>query len=39
MTPGSPMPAFDKFTDEQYQQLATFLEESKGSQGGGEAGG
>ena len=35
VTPGSPMPNFDKFTDEQYQQLATFLEESKGPKGGG----
>jgi menaquinol-cytochrome c reductase cytochrome b/c subunit len=39
VTPGSPMPAFDNFTDEQYRQLAAFLEESKGPQGGGEAGG
>jgi menaquinol-cytochrome c reductase cytochrome b/c subunit len=34
-TPGSPMPAFEDFTDEQYQQLATFLEESKGPKDGG----
>jgi menaquinol-cytochrome c reductase cytochrome b/c subunit len=32
---GSPMPPFENFTDEQYQQLATFLEESKGPKGGG----
>jgi menaquinol-cytochrome c reductase cytochrome b/c subunit len=31
-TPGSPMPAFENFTDEQYQQLAQFLEQSKGPQ-------
>jgi menaquinol-cytochrome c reductase cytochrome b/c subunit len=37
VTPGSPMPAFTAFTDEQYQQLATFLEESGAE--GGEAGG
>jgi mono/diheme cytochrome c family protein len=35
VTPGSPMPAFPDFTDEQYDQLATFLEESKGGGGGG----
>jgi hypothetical protein len=35
VTPGSPMPPFTSFTDEQYHQLATFLEESKGPQGGG----
>jgi cytochrome c553 len=35
VTPGSPMPPFANFTDEQYHQLATFLEESKGPQGGG----
>jgi menaquinol-cytochrome c reductase cytochrome b/c subunit len=35
VTPGSPMPAFADFTDEQYDQLATFLEESKGPKGGG----
>jgi hypothetical protein len=29
------MPPFTNFTDEQYHQLATFLEESKGPQGGG----
>jgi menaquinol-cytochrome c reductase cytochrome b/c subunit len=34
-TPGSPMPAFPDFTDEQYQQLAAFLEESRGEGGGG----
>jgi menaquinol-cytochrome c reductase cytochrome b/c subunit len=34
VTPGSPMPAFADFTDEQYDQLATFLEESKGGGGG-----
>jgi menaquinol-cytochrome c reductase cytochrome b/c subunit len=33
-TPGSSMPAFTDFTDEQYDQLATFLEES-GTNGGG----
>jgi cytochrome c553 len=32
---GSPMPPFKNFTDEQYQQLAAFLEGSKGPQGGG----
>jgi menaquinol-cytochrome c reductase cytochrome b/c subunit len=32
---GSPMPPFTNFTDEQYQQLAAFLEGSKGPQGGG----
>jgi quinol---cytochrome c reductase cytochrome c subunit, bacillus type len=35
VTPGSPMPPFPNFTDEQYAQLAAFLEESKGPQGGG----
>jgi cytochrome c553 len=35
VNPGSPMPPFTNFTDEQYQQLATFLEESKGPKGGG----
>jgi cytochrome c553 len=35
VNPGSPMPPFTSFTDEQYHQLATFLEESKGAQGGG----
>ena len=35
VTPGSPMPAFADFTDEQYDQLATFLEGSKGPKGGG----
>jgi menaquinol-cytochrome c reductase cytochrome b/c subunit len=35
VNPGSPMPPFTSFTDEQYQQLATFLEESKGPKGGG----
>jgi quinol---cytochrome c reductase cytochrome c subunit, bacillus type len=39
VNPGSPMPPFTNFTDEQYQQLATFLEESKGPQGGGGSGG
>jgi len=39
VNPGSPMPPFTNFTDEQYQQLATFLEESKGPQGGGGGGG
>jgi menaquinol-cytochrome c reductase cytochrome b/c subunit len=34
-TPGSQMPPFTGFTDEQYQQLATFLEESQGPGGGG----
>jgi menaquinol-cytochrome c reductase cytochrome b/c subunit len=37
-TPGSAMPAFDDFTDEQYQQLAAFLEGSGAEQqaaGGG----
>jgi menaquinol-cytochrome c reductase cytochrome b/c subunit len=34
VNPGSPMPNFDKFSDEQYQQLAAFLEESKGPKGG-----
>jgi menaquinol-cytochrome c reductase cytochrome b/c subunit len=38
VTPGSAMPAFDDFNDEQYQQLAAFLEESGAEQqaaGGG----
>jgi menaquinol-cytochrome c reductase cytochrome b/c subunit len=35
VTPGSPMPPFADFTDEQYQQLAAFLEESMGPGGGG----
>jgi menaquinol-cytochrome c reductase cytochrome b/c subunit len=35
VNPGSPMPPFTKFSTEQYQQLATFLEESKGPKGGG----
>ena len=35
VNPGSPMPPFKNFTDEQYQQLAAFLEGSKGPQGGG----
>jgi menaquinol-cytochrome c reductase cytochrome b/c subunit len=35
VNPGSPMPPFDNFTDEQYNQLAAFLEESKGPKGGG----
>jgi len=30
VSPGSPMPAYNNFTDEQYQQLAEFLEASKG---------
>jgi menaquinol-cytochrome c reductase cytochrome b/c subunit len=38
VNPGSPMPPFPNFTDEQYQQLAAFLEESKGPQGGGGEG-
>jgi cytochrome c1 len=33
-TPGSTMPPFTDFTDEQYDQLATFLEEA-GTNGGG----
>jgi menaquinol-cytochrome c reductase cytochrome b/c subunit len=32
-TPGSQMPRFTQFTDEQYAQLAQFLEQSKGPQG------
>ena len=39
VNPGSPMPPFTNFSEEQYQQLATFLEESKGPQGGGGSGG
>jgi quinol---cytochrome c reductase cytochrome c subunit, bacillus type len=39
VNPGSPMPPFPNFTDEQYQQLAAFLEESKGPKGGGTGGG
>jgi menaquinol-cytochrome c reductase cytochrome b/c subunit len=35
VNPGSPMPPFTNFTDEQYHELATFLEESKAPQGGG----
>jgi len=35
VNPGSPMPPFKNFTNEQYQVLATFLEESKGPKGGG----
>jgi menaquinol-cytochrome c reductase cytochrome b/c subunit len=35
VNPGSPMPPFTNFSNEQYQQLATFLEESKGPKGGG----
>ncbi|HEX3255682.1 MAG TPA: c-type cytochrome [Gaiellaceae bacterium] len=35
VNPGSPMPPFTNFTDEQYNQLAAFLEESKGPKGGG----
>jgi quinol---cytochrome c reductase cytochrome c subunit, bacillus type len=38
VNPGSPMPPFTSFTDEQFHQLATFLEESKGPQGGGSGG-
>ena len=38
VTPGSPMPPFTSFSDEQFHQLATFLEESKGPQGGGTGG-
>jgi menaquinol-cytochrome c reductase cytochrome b/c subunit len=35
VTPGSPMPAFENYTEEQYQQLAQFLEQSQGAGGGG----
>jgi quinol---cytochrome c reductase cytochrome c subunit, bacillus type len=35
VTPGSAMPAFTTFTDQQYQDLATFLEASRGQGGGG----
>ena len=35
VNPGSPMPPFTNFSNEQYQQLAAFLEESKGPKGGG----
>ena len=35
VTPGSPMQPYPNLTDEQYQQLAAFLEESKGTGGGG----
>jgi mono/diheme cytochrome c family protein len=35
VNPGSPMPPFANFSTEQYQQVATFLEESKGPKGGG----
>ena len=38
VNPGSAMPPFPNFTDEQYQQLAAFLEESKGPQGDGGEG-
>jgi hypothetical protein len=38
VNPGSPMPPFTNFSEEQYQQLATFLEESKGPQGGASGG-
>jgi menaquinol-cytochrome c reductase cytochrome b/c subunit len=38
VNPGSPMPPFTSFTDEQFHQLATFLEESKGPRGGGSGG-
>ena len=34
-TPGSSMPAFTDFNDQQYDQLATFLEESGTNNGGG----
>jgi menaquinol-cytochrome c reductase cytochrome b/c subunit len=34
-TPGSSMPPFTDFTDEQYDQLATFLEEAGTNDGGG----
>ncbi|HEY7195951.1 MAG TPA: c-type cytochrome [Gaiellaceae bacterium] len=34
VNPGSPMPAFTTFTDQQYEELATFLESSKGEGGG-----
>jgi menaquinol-cytochrome c reductase cytochrome b/c subunit len=34
-TPGSSMPAFTDFTDEQYDQLASFLEEAGTDSGGG----
>jgi menaquinol-cytochrome c reductase cytochrome b/c subunit len=34
-TPGSTMPPFTDFTDEQYDQLATFLEEAGTNDGGG----
>src|ERR671924_117038 len=33
VNPGSPMPPFTSFTDQQYEELATFLEESKGPKG------
>ena len=35
LTPGSAMPPYPNFTDEQYQSLALFLESSKGPQDGG----
>lgn len=35
VTPGSQMPGFADFTDEQLRQLAIFLDASKGPQGGG----
>src|SRR5213592_1937931 len=35
VNPGSPMPPFTNFSPEQYDQLATFLEESKGPSSGG----
>jgi len=35
VNPGSPMPPFTNFSAEQFQQVATFLEESKGPKGGG----
>ena len=36
VTPGSAMPPYPNFTDEQYRSLALFLEGSKGPQDGGE---
>ena len=38
-TPGSSMPAFTDFTDEQYNQLAAFLEESGTDETAGGSGG
>ena len=37
-TPGSSMPAFTDFTDQQYDQLASFLEEAGVDNGGGGGG-